>query len=93
MVLQASQSHERQQNKNVQQRPYTTEEHKPSHQGRVMTIPRKKEEMPSTMESTSSQEHKDHENQAQSTTTILNIDGEEFQKLQENDVRINSKAG
>ena len=29
-------------NKNVQQRPYTTEEHKPSHQGRMMTIPRQK---------------------------------------------------
>ena len=45
----------------------------------------KKEEMPDTTESTCSQENKDQENQAQNTTTILNMDKEEFQKLQESD--------
>ena len=43
--------------------------------------------MPNTTdpESTSSLEYRDQENQAQSTAIILNMDKEEFQKLQEND--------
>ena len=41
--------------------------------------------MPNKTESTRSPKNKDQENQAQSTTTISNMDREEFQKLQEND--------
>ena len=46
--------------------------------------------MPDTTESTCSQENKDQENQAQNTTIILNIDKEEFQKLQESDSTLES---
>ena len=51
---------------------------------------KKKAKMPNTTESTRSQENKDQENQAQNTTTILNMDKEEFQKLQENDPTLES---
>ena len=56
----------------------------------MMKILRKQEEMPDTTESTCSQENKDQENQAQNTTTILNMDKEEFQKLQESDSTLES---
>ena len=46
--------------------------------------------MPNTTESTCSQENKDQENQAQNTTTILNMDKEAFQKLQESDSTLES---
>ena len=65
--------------------------------GRTQTAPgkhdddtKKKEEMPNTTESTCSHENKDQENQAQNTTTILNMDKEEFQKLQESDSTLES---
>ena len=46
--------------------------------------------MPNKTESTRSPKNKDQENQAQSTTTISNMDREEFQKLQENDWTLES---
>ena len=76
----------------MQQRPYTT-----SHLRTQTVAPRKqdddtekKEEMRNTTESTCSQENKDQESQAKSTSTILNMDKEEFQKLQENDSTLES---
>ena len=46
--------------------------------------------MPDTTESTCSQENKDQENQAQNITTILKMDKEESQKLQESDSTLES---
>ena len=48
--------------------------------------------MPNTTdpESKSSLEYRYQEDQAQSTATILNMDKEEFQKLQENDSTLES---
>ena len=48
---------------------------------------KQKEEMPNTTdpESTSSLENRNQENHAKRTATTLNMDKEEFQKLQEND--------
>lgn len=89
--LNASRGHERQKKqKRVAKALYHGKRTQTVAPGKNDDDAKQKEEMPDTKESTCSQEDKDQENQAQSTATILNMDREEFQKLQENESTLES---